>query len=45
MLTDVPLRTGLTPSTVIGGSLGVAIAILSIIGLVASGVIASRRRT
>ncbi len=45
MLTDVPLRTGLTPSTVIGGSLGVAIAILSIAGLVASGVIASRRRT
>ena len=45
MLTDVPLRTGLTPSTVIGGSLGVAIAILSIIGLVASGVVASRRRT
>ena len=29
----------------LGGSLGVAIAILSIIGLVASGVIASRRRT
>ena len=45
MLTDVPLRTGLTPSIVIGGSLGVAIAILSIIGLVASGIIASRRRT
>lgn len=45
MLTDVPLRTGLTPSTVIGGSLGVAIAILSIIGLIASGVVASRRRT
>lgn len=45
MLTDVPLRTGLTPSIVIGGSLGVAIAILSILGLIASGIIASRRRT
>jgi len=45
MLTDVPLRTGLTPSIVIGGSLGMAIAILSIAGLIASGVVASRRRT
>lgn len=45
MLTDVPLRTGLTPSIVIGGSLGVAIAIFSILGLIASGIIASRRRT
>ncbi|MGP6204153.1 apolipoprotein N-acyltransferase [Microbacterium sp. F2] len=45
MLTDVPLRTGLTPSIVIGGSLGIAIAILSIVGLVASGIVASRRRT
>ena len=43
MLTDVPLRTGLTPSIVIGGSLGMAI--LSIAGLIASGVVASRRRT
>ncbi|MCC4268534.1 apolipoprotein N-acyltransferase [Microbacterium schleiferi] len=45
MLTDVPLRTGLTPSIVIGGSLGMAIAILSIAGLIASGVVANRRRT
>ncbi|WP_348681733.1 apolipoprotein N-acyltransferase [uncultured Microbacterium sp.] len=45
MLTDVPLRTGLTPSIVIGGSLGMAIAILSIAGLIASVVVASRRRT
>jgi hypothetical protein len=30
---------------VIGGSLGVVIAILSIIGLVAGGIVASRRRT
>ncbi len=45
MLTEVPLRTGLTPSVVIGGSLGMTIAILSIVGLIASGVIAGRRRT
>ena len=44
MLTEVPLRTGLTPSIVIGGALGTAIAILSVVGLIAAGVIAGRRR-
>lgn len=45
MLTEVPLRTGLTPSVVIGGSLGLLIAALSIVGLITSGVVARRRRT
>lgn len=43
MLTTVPLRTGLTPTVLIGGSIAAGIAVLSILGLIAARIAVSVR--
>ncbi|MGP3536768.1 apolipoprotein N-acyltransferase [Microbacterium sp. RD1] len=44
MLTDVPLRTGLTPAVVIGGAVQLAIGWMSFAAIVLLGVLATARR-
>ncbi len=45
MLTNVPLRTGLTPAVVLGETVPIGIAVLSLLTVLVLGVLARRRRT
>jgi len=44
MLTDVPLRTGLTPAVVAGGAIAMVIGLGSAVALVAAGIVVAARR-